>query len=42
MAALQILAIPIGIAVVCALPSEQIHRFHFVSIFLTHDTSGIA
>jgi hypothetical protein len=40
MVALQILAIPIGIAAVCALPSERIHRFHFVSIFLTRDTSS--
>jgi hypothetical protein len=24
----QILAIPLGIAPVCALPDEQIHRFH--------------
>ncbi len=30
MAALQILAMPLGIAVVCALPSGQIHRFHHV------------
>ena len=30
MAALQILAIPLGIAVVCALPSGRIHRFHHV------------
>jgi hypothetical protein len=37
MAALQILAIPSGIAVVCALPSRRIHRFHFVSIFLTRN-----
>jgi hypothetical protein len=40
MAALQILAIPSGIAVVCALPSGRIHRFHHVPKPLRRRTSA--
>ena len=41
MAVLQIVAIPTGIAVVCALPSTKIHRFHFVPSITGHDTSRL-
>ena len=39
MAALQMLAIPAGIAVLCALPSTRIHRFHHVPKPLRRSTS---
>ena len=39
MAALQLLAIPSGIAAVCALPCPEIHRFHFVQLFAGQATS---
>jgi diacylglycerol O-acyltransferase / wax synthase len=39
MAALQMLAIPSGIAVLCALPSTRIHRFHHVPKSLCRSTS---
>ncbi len=39
MAALQILAIPTGIAAVCALPWPEIPHFHFVQLFPGQDTN---
>ncbi|MDR2154765.1 MAG: hypothetical protein LBE78_07040, partial [Burkholderiaceae bacterium] len=38
-AALQMLAIPLGIAALCALPGEQIHRFH-LSTFWWNEVLG--
>ncbi|MBS0469353.1 MAG: hypothetical protein JSS31_17070 [Proteobacteria bacterium] len=38
-AALQILAIATAITAVCALPDEQMHRFHFVNILMKRSTS---
>jgi hypothetical protein len=40
MAALQMLAIPMGIAALCALPSTRIHRFHHVPKPLGRGTGG--